>query len=145
MPRGAFKRGSWQRLLWLLISVIPYYTISYTHPTPINVLPRGSKKHISGLKTIARRPNWQSTRSRKNISVGAGFVHGAALSLCGSFHIDYLYNYPEWRTLFCGNISTRTRQKLSVPHLFPDKLHIPVTASGCADMALTAVQGRRHT
>ena len=33
----------------------------------------------------------------------------------------------------------------SLPHLFPDKLHIPVTASGCVDMALTAVHGRRHT
>ena len=33
----------------------------------------------------------------------------------------------------------------SLHHLFPDKLHIPVTASGCADMALTAIQGRWHT
>ena len=55
MPRGAFKRGSWQRMLWLLISVIHYYTISYTHRTPMNVLPRGSKKHISQRKICAWR------------------------------------------------------------------------------------------
>lgn len=60
MPRGTFKRGSWQRLLQLLINVMPYYTISYTCITPINTVPRGSK-NISVVVSMALPRNNCST------------------------------------------------------------------------------------
>ena len=47
----------------------------------MNALPRGSKKHISGLKTIARRPNWQSTRSRN--------TYQSAQDLCMALRYRY--------------------------------------------------------
>lgn len=62
MPRGAFKRGSWQRMLWLLISVIPYYTISCTYPTLMNVLPRGSKNISVGVSMALPRNNCSTCR-----------------------------------------------------------------------------------
>lgn len=62
MPRGAFKRESWQRMLWLLISVIPYYTISCTYPTPMNVLPRGSKNISVGVSMALPRNNCSTCR-----------------------------------------------------------------------------------
>lgn len=56
MPRGAFKRGAWQRLPQFLISVMPYYTINYTHPTTINVVPRGSKKTYQSAQDLCMAP-----------------------------------------------------------------------------------------